>query len=595
MFVSLLLLIGFVLFALPALVYANPNIHRQNRRERCGTISLKIVDRSTQQSVGNCPLYSSLSQFTPSPKIELHLPNSGILDLEPAIAFKAGSVRFSLDGYGSGVDNVAPFTLLDALPNAQITPGHAVVNVEFFSSNNAHGRLIKSLRVYLARYTEEEHSTGIPIVRLMCLERVQSETPTRLSTTAILEDGSLRAIATDDPKNGFIFGYSPDTSKGVKYPLMPSAEGDEPDVNETPLFAIDGTGYVSETYLGKRSTFVRFFDPTGNELMVKPLIRADYEVSIPMMTFFFPEGFGVRTWGENSEGESRFNYNGDTVAEKLFEGTIERHERLYVNDPNDGYYIQGLYWFVFCDVKGSDTSFGGAHPYIRRVATDSEISIGYGTAPYTELAPILPLLSDNHFFPWEETQFGGPDLYYGFNRACFQHSITGIETDNSSNAYVLYSLNSYNFMNESWPSAKITQLQKISPDGRLLWQKTLSGELWDQYFNVSYEFPGLVPVSLNWIKDRDILIIIGKAPGSGKLDQSGKSHYLAIFLDKEGTVINTQELGYLLPESDILAPHRSNAVTNPEKHQYYSLSEKLTTQSSSNEHWLTTLHVSSES
>lgn len=596
-----LLMAGFMLSILPSLSHAISNRERSFRTEKYGTMALKVKDLSNHQTVGECPVYTALTKFTPYPKLEVHMPESSLLDIEPEIAFKAGSARFALEGYGSGVDNVPPFSLHDALPKARIASRHSVINIEFFSLNNASGRLVKRLKIYLARYAKQKLSTDIPFVDLLCLEQVQSNINRSLKTTNILDDYSLRVVGVESPDNAFVYSYNPATNRSGNYPLIESKNSGVVAQPREPLFAIDRTGHVAKAYSSNgndtKGTYLRLFDPTGGEVFVKPVPKDRQVVDIgngtPDLVFFSAGKLAVHTWSDFSEATSLFNYQGDIVSEKVLDvGEVVWFEKLFVDDPKDGYYLGGEVWGGSCMVKGTYIDFWGSYGHIRRIPSDNEVSLfsDWSNRPDSiTLTPIIKPLPGKQF-PWETWI----DTEYGFNLSCFEPSILNAVTDKSSNVYVLYKLALSTIVsdaNKDWPSPEIYQIQKISSSGELLWQKTVSGRSFDEYFDVSYEFPGLVPVSFNWIKDREIMVLLGKVAGPGKVNRYGKSHYLAIFIDRDGHVKNTQELGYLLPASERFAPNRSDVVTNTDKHQLYFISEKSPEQAVSNEHWLTTLNV----
>jgi hypothetical protein len=306
-----------------------------------------------------------------------------------------------------------------------------------------------------------------------------------------------------------------------------------------------------------------------------------------MLTFFFSGGFAARSYGPYGRGETRYNYNGKVIDESHFMGSIDSFEQMYIDDPNDGYYIKGIGWFVFCDTVDS-IGAGGAIPYIRRVKADSEISLMTSSDDmFRDLTPTLPPLPGKRF-PWEDTRFP-VNSQYGFEPACFSHTVINAEVDYASNVYVLYTLRTSPFLEEKWPPTSIYQIQKLSPSGELLWQRTLNGEHWSEYFNVVYDLPGLIPVSLNWIDDRDSLIMIGKVPGAKNPDLQTESHYYAIFMNKEGGFLNVQELGYSLPLADTFAPNRANIVANDRNNSLAIFSDTNDGSSDAKEHWLTTI------
>ena len=83
-------------------------------------------------------------------------------------------------------------------------------------------------------------------------------------------------------------------------------------------------------------------------------------------------------------------------------------------------------------------------------------------------------------------------------------------------------------------------------------------------------------------------MVVGKVLKGTK---SGKSRYFAIFIDREGNVVNAQALGYLLPAGERFAPYRSNTVSDNGQGRLYFFGEKSTDLSPKNEHWLTTVNV----
>jgi hypothetical protein len=138
------------------LIATFPNAQAQQERGRLRynrePLTLEVYNRSQKHLIGSCLIPSSNSEYTSYPLIEAHLPSQNSLDLVLQGKFVVGSVRFSGPGIRSGVDNVPPFRLLDAVPSAGKVSKYVTVMVEFYTRDNADGRLLRRMKIYLNRF-----------------------------------------------------------------------------------------------------------------------------------------------------------------------------------------------------------------------------------------------------------------------------------------------------------------------------------------------------------------------------------------------------------------------------------------------------------
>lgn len=433
----------------------------------------------------------------------------------------------------------------------------------------------------------ENKGVDRPFVELICSDRVKKSTSGRIDQIKLLKDGRLRALAIEGADRASLLDLGTKDSALKELPLL--VRRDSELTASQSLYAIDPGGYISALYESSNflgNAYMRLFDPNGKQRFEKVLQKAAINDVIPMMNFFSPNGIGARTYGSVGHSETRFDFNGAVIKRDQQEGEIEWYDNRYIDDPQNGYYLQGLHWFVFCEM-GTGESPGGTYPYLRRVDNDSDISLYPFSQPLTYLAPHLDARPGTRF-PWEDPSYPVGD--YGFERACFNHTIFATEVDSDSNVYVLFGLRSASYLEGNWPVAEIFLLQKISPSGQLLWEKTLNGtEVWSDYFFLEYDYPGLIPQSINWVRGRDLLMLIGKIPAAADSSENKRDEYRAIFINTLGQVLHVQKLGYVLPFTDQSTPRRSNLVSNTDSSVLFQIRDRESFSKNGNEYRLNML------
>ncbi len=327
-----------------------------------------------------------------------------------------------------------------------------LVAFKAYSGPNKRGRLLA--RGILKVQVLEESTNSKAIARMICMEKINPKTEAKIKGAKILVDQAARLLTKTSERNyqanDFVYIPSP-SIKNFRLPKLGVKEYEfslsKANIDSTKL-ALSKRGDISAFFHVSGNSIIDVFNRLGTKRFSRTVSTPEGgPSSFPVLTYFLPDGVAARSQIDFEAGhtEERFDLKGTTVASEVLDYTDARDEE-YIDDPQNGYLLRNVSYFVFCETWPDFEGIGGSYQYIRRIGSDSTIaSSSVFESVFTEpLAPKL-MRREGKRFPWENpdpNMIPEPDREgFDYERACFEATLIDTKVDSFSNTYFVYALN----------------------------------------------------------------------------------------------------------------------------------------------------------